>query len=91
MRKCPALKNGCCKNNGMLMVNGLTDPDICNGHTCDGETYTDCGIESGVIDMSGAGWPATGERWAVADSVEQGGVKGWFRSLAIPRRWAGKT
>lgn len=42
MRKCPALKNGCCKNNGMLMVNGLTDPDICNGHTCDGETYTDC-------------------------------------------------
>ncbi len=42
MGKCPALKNGCCKNQGMLMVNGLTNPDICTGHIRNGEKYTDC-------------------------------------------------
>jgi len=31
--------------------------------------------------------PATGERWAVAAGWLQGGVSGWLRSMAIPRRW----
>lgn len=38
----------------------------------------------------GAAWPATGESLAVAVPLAQGGVKGWFRSMAIPRRWAVK-
>ncbi len=33
--------------------------------------------------------PATVDGWAVVGGQEQGGVKGWFRSMAIPRRWAG--
>ena len=49
------------------------------------------GFESGVVVVSGAGWPATADGWAVVGGQEQGGVKGWFRSMAIPRRWADKT
>ena len=30
--------------------------------------------------------PATGGRWAVIVGRVQGGVSGWFRSMAIPRR-----
>ena len=37
--------------------------------------------------MTAAGWPATAGGWAVVGGWEQGGVKGWFRSMAIPRRW----
>ena len=44
------------------------------------------GIESGVAGVSGAGWPATAGAWVVAAAWAQGGVKGWFRSMAIPRR-----
>lgn len=37
----------------------------------------DCthGIESGVIDMSGAGWPATGGGWEVFGCVSKAGAK----------------
>lgn len=31
-----------------------------------------------------AGWPATGEAWAVVGGWEQGGVRGWFRSMQSP-------
>ena len=48
-------------------------------------------FESGVVVVSAAGWPATVDGWAVVGGQEQGGVKGWFRSMAIPRRWADKT
>lgn len=49
------------------------------------------GFESGVAGVSAAGWPATADGWAIVGGQEQGGVKGWFRSMAIPRRWVGKT
>ncbi len=36
--------------------------------------------------MSVAGWPATVGGWEIVGGWEEGGVSGWFRSMAIPRR-----
>lgn len=44
------------------------------------------GIESGVVVVSMVERPATGGAWVFAGGVEQGGVRGRFRSMAIPRR-----
>lgn len=41
--------------------------------------------------MSVTGWPATSGGWEFFGDQEQGGGKGWFRSLAIPRRLSAET
>lgn len=38
------------------------------------------------VSVSAAGWPATADSWVVVGGWTQGGISGWFRSLAIPRR-----
>ena len=72
---------------------GMTKQDIARAEGVH-EKVVRVAIERGLLLLTKwrgecvGGWVARhGRTLAVVGGQEQGGVKGWFRSLAIPRRW----